>query len=422
MDAKTGDLKAKGGKRPGITMATLTCFDDMPQYHRLKTVARGRSMEFTPPEFHGDQDCIDEFSDSVIPSLEVEQPEISIHEIYEAQPIPASNIILHAGKAGHHRWFDAEKEVCMFELFGKALVDPDAKKIAFKPKFHPIRFGEALSLHGQCAGNYAHFLAEVLPKLLVADEYGDFPDAPILLDDGWTPINHRKLISLFNRHGRDIIRVGMDQAADVHRLFDISPTAYAPPEYRWHVEKQKMQVTPPEVYRFSRDALNLVRNFDLKKKLLKSPHGAKLFLGRRVTEFTTGRDLVNMHQLAHMAASVGFEAINTGDMGVLEQIATFRAARVVIAPIGASLSNLIFTPPGCEVICLSPIYDKANFYYFAKLMAVLGHKLTYVVGPQIEGSNPHPFHKNYSIDPDEFAQQLARVSGAKSRFRSRFGF
>lgn len=409
------DDSPKNRKKPGITVADLVPFDDAPHYSRLRNIGKGGTLRFEPPRFVGDDECLDTFESSIITELEVEQPQLSVNQIFEAVPLPASNIILHEGQALHHRYFEPERDVCMLERFGLMMVDPEARRIAMKPKFHPVRMPKALSLLSQCGGNYAHFLAEVLPKLLLADEYGVDRDAPILLDDGWSSPNHMKLVRLYNRHNRKIIRVGREQAADVHHLFDISPTAYAPPEYRWFVEGGEMESTPGPVYRFSREALDMVRNGQTAKDAPVSKHGAKLFLGRKVTENSTGRELINMHHLAHMASERGFQAINTGDMSALEQIATFRAARVIIAPIGASLSNLIFTPPGCEVICLSPIYKKANYYYFAKLLAALGHKLTYVVGPQVPGGQPHPFHRNYVVDEEHLDTELDRIKPRTSR-------
>jgi len=390
--------------------ATLTPFDNIPDYKTISKFSEKKINKVKQNKFSGDEEFIKLYNKYIPKNITVEEPEIRVNHIYEAIPIPASNIILKGDVAGHHSFFDPSVDVCMAERFNDILIDPRSKKMAYRFSGQPVRMSEALSLHGQCAGNYAHFLCEVLPRLLIFDNAGISKSAPILLDDGWLHPNHIKLVKIFNRERREIIRVGRNHPAFVHHLFDVSPTAYAPPEYRWFVEGKEMQATPSDVYRFSKPALDLVRNFDLDRKLMDSPYGEKIFLSRKVNEHSTGRDLPSKAHLEKIASLHGFEVVNTSEMGVLEQIALFRAAKVVVAPIGASMANLIFTPPGCKIICLSPIYKNANYYYFSKLMSVLGHDLTYIVGPQIDGPSHHPFHKNYHIDCDDFYEQLAQLA------------
>jgi capsular polysaccharide biosynthesis protein len=111
-------------------------------------------------------------------------------------------------------------------------------------------------------------------------------------------------------------------------------------------------------------------------------------------------------QICRIARRAGFDIIEPGSMAVAEQIAAFKAARVVIAPIGASMANLIFTPRGCKVICLSPVYEGANYFYWSNFMSALGHDITYVIGPQVSKTG-HLFHRDYEVNVDDFYTALS---------------
>jgi hypothetical protein len=95
--------------------------------------------------------------------------------------------------------------------------------------------------------------------------------------------------------------------------------------------------------------------------------GELLFeLGSRLTrENTTGSDRIYVSRrgasrsLPHEAElearlrESGFTIINPETLTWPEQIATFRAANVIVAPHGAGLSNLVFSEPGAQVIELT---------------------------------------------------------------------
>jgi capsular polysaccharide biosynthesis protein len=330
-----------------------------------------------------------------------ESPPLEIIEIADATPVAASNFILLDRIAIHPDYYEAERDVCMAELMGQLTVAPKRLTVTYNPALTRVPVQEAVSLLGQCAGNYAHFLTEVLPKLVIVDQLKEFHKIPLLVDN-WMHKNHFALIRLFNKNYRQIIRVDIPQPVRVKRLIDVSPPAYAPPEYRAYLEHGRVEQTPANVYKFNSSALDLVRRSHPTRKIPRSARGERLFIARKSPAYGNGRNLTNIAQMARGAERLGFEIIEPGSMTPPEQIAAFRKARFVIAPIGAALANLIFTPKGCRVLCLSPVFEGANYYYFSNLMGALGHDLTYVLGKQTKVSGRHPFHHDYTIDMDAF--------------------
>ena len=328
-------------------------------------------------------------------------PPLQITEIADATPIAASNFILLDRIAIRPDYYEAKRDVCMAELMGQLRVTPKRSTVSYSAGLSPVPMREAVSLLGQCAGNYAHFLTEVLPRLIIVDGLKEYQKIPLLVDN-WMHENHFTLIRLFNKNYRRIIRVDIAQPARVKRLIDISPPAYAPPEYRAYLEYGRVEETPAGVYKFNPTALDLVRRSPLTRKLPRVAHGERIFIARKSPAYGNGRNLTNIAQMARCAERLGFKVIEPGSMTPREQIAVFRRARFVVAPIGAALANLVFTPRGCRVLCLSPVFEGANYYYFSNLMGALGHDLTYVVGKQTKVAGRHPFHHDYTIDMAAF--------------------
>lgn len=90
------------------------------------------------------------------------------------------------------------------------------------------------------------------------------------------------------------------------------------------------------------------------------------------------RFLVNEDELFASLAVLGFQRIEPGKMTVQEQILAFSRAKVIVAPHGASLTNIIFSHPGLHVVEISSsnILHMADFRWIAQ---ELGHRITTIV-------------------------------------------
>jgi capsular polysaccharide biosynthesis protein len=110
----------------------------------------------------------------------------------------------------------------------------------------------------------------------------------------------------------------------------------------------------------------------------------RLFLSR---SDAAHRFLVNEEELFSALSVHGFRRIVPGRMTVREQIEAFSRARMIVAPHGAALTNIIFCPPGLQLIEISSsnILHMADFRWIAQVMT---HRTTtivsdeYVIDPQ----------------------------------------
>jgi hypothetical protein len=115
-----------------------------------------------------------------------------------------------------------------------------------------------------------------------------------------------------------------------------------------------------------------------------SPGGVKggelLYLSRDDSKM---RRVANEADLIPALERLGFRAISASNMSVLEQIETFRQARVVIGAHGAGLTNVLFCRPGTKLVEIFPeggVHGSA----FHRISSHLDLPYYYVVSERIE--------------------------------------
>jgi hypothetical protein len=328
---------------------------------------------------------------------------IVIREFEDVTALGGTNVIVRDNSAFHHPEFKPQRDVCVAERFGAIVVKPKEGIIMHDLFPENAVVNEAVSLLGQSAGNYAHFLTEVLPRLAVINQHGKFAQLPLLID-GWMHPNHIELIRLLAGDGRRLIKVNVHNPVSVARLIDVSTVSYAPPEMRSYLEGRTPDPVPDQAYSFNGYALDMLRSsFNRSDKTRR-----RIYLHRRVGPASNGRELLNTTKVERIARQIGFELIDPIKLTVPEQIDLFQSVEAVIAPTGAALANLVFTPPGAKVLILAPYFEGGNYYYFNSLLSVLGHDVKYVLGPQvIRGSrSPHPYHANFKVDLEAYCEAL----------------
>lgn len=330
--------------------------------------------------------------------VELESPDLELMELDSVAVVGGTNFILRDGVAFHPDLYDSLRDVSPAERFGFMTAFPDCGEVVFHFPESTREIPNGVSLLGQCTGNYAHWLTETLPKLLLVDTVESYREFPLLVD-AWSPAVFIETVDIFNKYSRPIIKVNLWEQVDVKRLVELSPPAYVPPEYREFVKDGKLPLVESNLFPFSRHALDLLREQSLKLTVLRegSTRRRKLYLQRSVASTGNGRQITNIDDVEEVIRRHGFEFIETGKLGFIDQVKLFSEAVYIVSPVGAAMANTIFSPPGCRVIALAPYYERANYYYFSNLMGALKHDLFYVLGVQVGGVG-HPLHRDYSVD------------------------
>ena len=337
-------------------------------------------------------------------TVHLDMPQLEVAVLENVSVIGGTNFICTNSEAIHPDKFLPERDVCPAELNGIAEVSRDFQTVSIYSS-RKATMEAGVSLLGSCTGNYAHWLTETLPKLLIVDSLGGYEEYPLLVDS-WLHPNFVESISLFNRNGRPIRKVDRWDTIFVKSLVDISPPAYIPPEYRHFLETNTLVEPCAADFPFSRPALNMLRDAAHKTiDPIANNRPRKLYLYRARESCGNTRQVTNIDAIEHIIKDYGYEMLDPAKLSFQDQILTFMDAEKIISPLGAALANTIFTRPACKIIGLSPYYHNANYYYFSNFMATLGHEMYYVLGPQ-NGMGQHPFHRDYEIDIQAFSDAI----------------
>lgn len=94
------------------------------------------------------------------------------------------------------------------------------------------------------------------------------------------------------------------------------------------------------------------------------------------------RQLANEGELLARLLPLGFEVLRPGRLPFDEQVRLFASARLIVAPHGSALMNLIFAPAGCGVVDLLPWTwaSKATAPWAQRLAGILDHRYAVVMG------------------------------------------
>jgi capsular polysaccharide biosynthesis protein len=80
-----------------------------------------------------------------------------------------------------------------------------------------------------------------------------------------------------------------------------------------------------------------------------------------------GRQVINEDEVINVLNNWGFQTVFLEEMSVLQQVALFANAKVIVCPHGSSLTNLVFCSPKTKIIELfSPHYIRTDYWILSQ--------------------------------------------------------
>jgi len=300
----------------------------------------------------------------------------------------------------HHDLFVPSIHRCPSEKLGILSQTSDGSCVRLRLTKEPIYLAQAASLIGQCSRNYAHWLTESLPKLPLINLESGSTDLPLLIDSGLHP-NILESISFFNTSNRKIIEVEPWRPVHVECLRAVSA-----PGYERYVPSGLFP-SEPEPYQnvFSAFAFDLLRSSASSILDRGSELSDRKIYFRRSNHSSNLRLIANQQEVSDVLALNGVEEFYPEMMSFEQQVRIASSAKMIVGPIGASLVNMIFAPPGCRIIVLAPFYTGASYNFFLNLASVLGHKVSFVLGKPV-GEIKQPSQKSYYICKNDLHNAL----------------
>ena len=194
--------------------------------------------------------------------------------------------------------------------------------------------------------NYAHWMLDVLPRILVGHSNEHVRAAPILLTKEPTPWQEEAL-----------------RIFGVERSRVVSVDATAPIRLRNVV----LPVTTHDLYPTPYSIKVLRRALTFSGALSSGKPTRRLYVPRRARF----RRVLNEDQIGALLAKLGFEEISPGDLSVASQIKAFSEAEIVVAAGGAAVTNALFMQPGTALVVYGPNTNYGTYFsYIAQQLAI----------------------------------------------------
>ncbi|MDX8354712.1 glycosyltransferase family 61 protein [Cognatiyoonia sp. IB215182] len=355
-----------------------------------KTLFAEKQIQGHAPEFFGDTIGVTDGYDGMQIS-----PDVSVYQCKSVSVIGRTEFIQSGRTLYYPKNLNPSLFAFMIEIEERGKVHQNKTEISILPRKSTKKLGRAISLLGQCSGNYAHWLTEAMSRLALIESMDEFRGIPILVDRDTHP-KLQYILALVNNSQREIITVRAYEPVFVESLIYVGLPGITPAETRRVFETGELDTPHAKQYQFCPDALQqvsaIMKDYLPQRGISDCGEGednSMLYLSRTPASTGNGRHLLNQSTVMRLLKSMGvipFDVFNASFESVVE---IFQTVRVVVSPIGAALANLIFSPPGVTVIILTPHYPSASFYYFSNLLIALGHDVTFVLGhrSQIGGSN-----------------------------------
>jgi len=163
------------------------------------------------------------------------------------------------------------------------------------------------------------------------------------------------------------------------------------------------------------DTLTLIETDRFRPELLRSVRAAfasempraprrRVFISRADSR---GRKLLDEDRLWPRLRTLGFERVLMERLDFGDQVRLMQDTAVLAGPHGAGLTNMIFCPPGAQIVEIAdPGFPNPNFYALA---SALGHDYWLVEGAAV-GDAPHPLDRDLIVRSEVLDPVLAAVT------------
>ncbi len=317
---------------------------------------------------------------------------IDVVELNDVVVVGGSDFVLASKVALAPDCFVEFADTCPSNVIGVTAIDHSKKMLQFFLTGEGIAIEAGISLLGQNTANYAHWLTEQLPKLAVLGAFPQYDNLPLLVDCGL----HRNIydsIGTVSGKQRQLIFVERWQRVRVRSLVCVSQPSYEPYIPHGLLNTGISQI----VNSFSAPALAALHAAVLDTLPPPDPRNREKIFLIRSDRSNNLRFLTNAVDIEALLRKKGYTLVDLTKLSFIEQVQACHAARIIVAPIGAALANMIFASAGCQILALTPYYENANYYFYSNLAAVLKLRFSYLLGPQSD-QRGSPMHRSYSVD------------------------
>ena len=320
---------------------------------------------------------------------ELFEPEVYISVISNAIVMGASNLISTQNDVIHHDLLDLKNDLTFEEKNHHVIFNKKYSKVKLIniKNMSDLILPVAASFLDGCSNNYAHWMSEVLPKILLFCQNENFDEIPIIVD---ADLHQNIIDSLLIVTGktRTIYMLRRKISLRVKTLYMFSTVGYVPYGVRENKDYERFHGV------FSKQALlNLQRTLNSYSDFnTKYDFPDKIYLHR-----SGPRNLSNFKDVKKLLCEKGFVHVETNNLSLLQQFYLFKNVREIVSPSGAALANAILCKPGTIIYILMGQHPNMIYRYWFNMLSNLGVDVKLILGMQVNDSN-NDIHTDYSIE------------------------
>ncbi len=236
--------------------------------------------------------------------------------------------------------------------------------------------GQSIHLMHEYSSNYFHALVEVVGRycMFLEDSHGS--DAPAtLLIDAIVPQSVQSLLRHIRRPQHTIALIPQGVQVKTSDLVFPRLAAMLLDVYRRPPQSEEQTINFRALQHLRREVLSMVAQ-TVGNGL--SNLGPRIFIER----IGSSRQLLNSEEITASLAQQGFQRYAPHQStGLLEQVAVFQNADIVVSPTGAAVTNALFMRSGSKLVVLSGLQPSIRPELWDQLALVSGVVITHVRGP-----------------------------------------
>ena len=240
-------------------------------------------------------------------------------------------------------------------------------------------------------------MCDVIPRLILANSFCEFDDYPIITDS-YIGDNLLKTLIKFNVKNKEIILIEPWEKVRVEDLIFISFPNYLPHDFKYldgNSIKNDSYVLSPRIFHLIQSEVN-------KWEYLRNNSKYKKIYFFRPNKFIPGvqynlRNILNQDEIMLFLRKRGFTIINIAELSFENQVRVVKSAKIVISPVGAALTNMLFSSRNTIFVGLMGHYEQANYSFWVNFAFAANRKFFPVLGRQIQSGDNNRMHNSYFI-------------------------
>ncbi len=405
-----GDLSFlnKAYEKVEVKLFELGTVDEVAEHFQAVTLLPEMEYETPVVPIYG-APCVNA---AVTQSHLLKHPAVYVAPVDDYQMIGSAAFPIIHQKSIRHQYFSPDIWETSEQGLGYCRIREEKNLIGYAQLVgEAMHQSKVINLVGNGSSNYAHWLTEFLPQIVLLINAGvDISEYQILVDANSFP-SMLEALYLIGVKKEQLVMIEPMSLNSFPEALWVSPVAnvvFQRPNALHGVGKDML--SQPQHAIFHPLALCAVRETYL--SCIESPSDTtppnKIFIKRTSSRVANLRMMVNEQAIEALLVANGFTSIDPSRLTFMQQVALFSQAEYIVSASGAALVNMLWAPEGANVLVLMNDTKYANYWYFSNIAACVGLHLRYVLGktlPSKQCTDLH--HADFEISADAVLTALS---------------